>query len=170
MALMKGGWGYRPDRAVVPFEEIAVYLSDCSIRNINYLLNVSPDREGVIPQNQREVLGQVGRWMDKVGPAIHRTRGGPWQPQFGEFGFSYRDDTIYAHVFAGYRERGKNSFRTHSIGQHSVKSVKDLATGRELPWTLNDDRTVSIREVDYSVNPAVTILEVKLNGKIELKP
>jgi hypothetical protein len=31
------------------------------------------------------------------------------------------------------------------------------------------DRTVSIRDVDYTVNPAVTILEITLNEKIELR-
>ncbi len=168
MSLMKGGWGYRPDRPVVSFEEVAVYLSDCAVRNINYLLNVTPDREGVIPRNQCEVLERMGQWLEKTGTAIHKTRGGPWQPQFGEFGFTYRDEKIYAHVFAGYRDRAKNTFRTHSIGRHSVKSVKDLATGKALPWTLNDDKTILINNVDYTVNPAVTILEITLNDRIEL--
>jgi alpha-L-fucosidase len=169
MSLMKGGWGYRPNASVVSFEEVAVYLSDCTVRNVNYLLNVAPDREGNIPANQREVLGQVGRWMDKVGDAVHGTRGGPWQPQFGEYGFSYRDNKIYAHIFAGYRDRAAGTFRTQSIGTNSVKSVKDLYTGKPLPWKLNDDKTISIRDVDYTVNPAVTILEITLNEKIELR-
>ena len=169
MSLMKGGWGYRPNRTVVPFEEIAVYLSDCTVRNINYLLNVTPDPEGRIPDNQREVLGQVGRWLEKVGDAIHRTRGGPWQPQFGEYGFSFRDDKIYAHIYAGYRDRAAGTFRTQSIGPLNVKGVKCLLSGKALPWTLNDDRTISIRDIDYSEDPSVTILEIALDGKIKLR-
>jgi hypothetical protein len=31
------------------------------------------------------------------------------------------------------------------------------------------DKTISIRDVDYTVNPAVTILEITLNEKIELR-
>jgi alpha-L-fucosidase len=170
MSLMKGGWGYRPDRPVVSFEEVAVYLSDCAVRNINYLLNVTPDREGVIPRNQCEVLERMGRWLEKAGPAIHGTRGGPWQPQFGEFGFTYRDDKIYAHVFAGYRDRPRRTFRTHSIGNHSVRAVRDLATGKSLPWELNDDKTITIRGVDEATDPPVTILEITLNGRVLLRP
>jgi alpha-L-fucosidase len=166
MSLMKGGWGYRPNMPVVPFQDVIVYLSDCTIRNVNYLLNVAPDREGKIPANQREVLEQVGRWMDKVGDAIHGTRGGPWQPQFGEYGFSYRDNKIYAHIFAGYRDRATGTFTTQSIGAKSVKSVKDLYTGKTLPWKLNDDKTVTIPDVDYTANPTVTILEITLNENI----
>jgi len=169
MSLMKGGWGYRPNMPVVPFNDVIVYLSDCTVRNVNYLLNIAPDREGIIPANQREVLEQVGRWMDKVGDAIHGTRGGPWQPQFGEYGFSHRDNNIYAHIFAGYRDRATGTFRTQSIGTNSVKSIKDLYTGKPLAWKLNDDKTISIRDVDYTVNPAVTILEITLNENIELR-
>lgn len=168
MSLMKGGWGFRPNRDVVPFEEVAVYLSDCTVRNVNYLLNVTPDREGRIPENQREVLARVGAWLEKVGPAIYGTRGGPWQPEFGEYGFSFRDDRIYAHIFAAYRDRALGTFKTHSIGAYSVRSVKDLLTGRELPWKQNDDKTITIREVDYTANPAVTILEITLDAKIVL--
>jgi alpha-L-fucosidase len=166
MSLMKGGWGYRPNRPVVSFVEVAVYLSDCVVRNVNYLLNVAPDREGKIPANQREVLEQVGRWMDKIGDAVHRTRGGPWQPQFGEYGFSFRENKIYAHVFAGYRDRATGTFQTQSIGSKYVKAVKDLCTGKALPWTLNDNKTITIRNVNYSLTPTITILEITLNEKI----
>ncbi len=167
MSLMKGGWGFRPNMPVVPFEDVIVYLSDCTIRNANYLLNVTPDREGVIPENQIEVLEQIGAWMDKVGEAIHGTRGGPWQPQFGEYGFSFRENHIYAHIFSGYRERGAGTFQTHSIGSKSVQSVTDLFTGKELPWEKNANGTVSIRGVEYGKTPHVTLLRITLDSDIE---
>lgn len=166
MSLQKGGWGYRPDRPVISFEEMTVFLSDCAARNINLLLNVSPDREGVIPANQREVLEQIGRWLDKVGSAIHGTRGGPWQPLFGEYGFSFRANKIFAHVLPGYRHRADRTFRTHSLGSHRATSVRDLATGQELAWTRNADNTLTIRDVDYSTSPAVTVLEIVLDRDV----
>lgn len=166
MPLMKGGWGYRPDRPVFSFEDISVHLSACVVRNINFLLNVSPDREGRIPDNQRAVLEQVGRWMDQVGESIHGTHGGPWQPQFGEYGFTYRANQIYAHVFAGYRERGSGTFTTHSLGSKSVQGVRDLLTGRTLPWSMNADRTLTVRDVDYTLHPAVTILAITLGEDV----
>jgi alpha-L-fucosidase len=166
MSLMKGGWGYRPNRSVVSFEEVAVYLSDCTVRNVNYLLNVAPDREGIIPDNQREVLEQVGRWMDKVGDAVHGTRGGPWQPLFGEYGFSYRDNKIYAHIFAGYRNKAKGTFTTQSIGSKQVSKVVDLYSGKELSWKKNDDKTITIGQVDYEQTPYVSILQITLTEDV----
>lgn len=166
MTLMKGGWGYRPNRSVISFEEVAVYLSDCVIRNVNYLLNVSPDREGKIPDNQREVLEQMGRWMDKVGDAVHKTRGGPWQPEFGEYGFSYRDNKIYCHVFADYRNKDTGTFTTQSIGSKKVSKVIDLYSGKELPWKKNTNSTITIENVNYDQTPYVTILEITLTENV----
>lgn len=168
ISLMKGGWGYRPNRPVFSFEEVAVYLSSCAVRDINLLLNIAPDREGRVPENQREVLVAMGAWLDEVGAAIHGTRGGPWHPQFGEYGFTYRDNRIFAHVYAGYRHRETGTFTTHSVGDREVTGVRDLATGRALPWQKNADHTLTIRAVDYDRLSPVTLLEITLAEAIEL--
>jgi alpha-L-fucosidase len=166
VSLQKGGWGYRPNRPVYSSEEVAVFLSDCVVRNINLLLNVAPDRQGVIPEEQQQVLREVGSWLDKVGPAIYGTRGGPWQPLFGEYGFSFRDNKIYCHVYAGYRGVNSGSFTTQSIASKNVSSVINLYNGDELPWVKNKDNTVTISGVDYTLNPAVTILEITLTEPV----
>jgi alpha-L-fucosidase len=166
MPLMKGGWGYRPDRPVFTFEEVAVYLSNCVVRNINLLLNVSPDRHGRIPENQQLVLHKMGRWLERVGAAIYETRGGPWQPRFGEFGFTYRQNKIYCHVYSGYRDADSGSFTTQSLGSKEIIGIKDLGSGKTLPWDRNEDATVTIREVDYSQFAPVTILEITLKDDV----
>jgi alpha-L-fucosidase len=166
LSVQKGGWGHVPNAKVFRFEEVAVFLSDAVVRNINLLLNVGPDREGVIPQNQQEVLRQTGRWLEKVGPAIYKTRGGPWQPLHGEYGFTYAGKNIYCHVYAAYRDKATGTFTTQSIGNKEVSKVTDLFTGQELPWKKNPDNTVTIEKVDYSRNPAVTILQITLTEDV----
>jgi len=166
MSVQKGGWGYVPNAPVVSFEEVAVFLSDCVVRNMNLLLNVAPDREGVIPKNQQDVLLQTGEWLKKVGPAIYTTRGGPWQPRHGEFGFTYKDNKIYCHVYKDYRDKSKGTFTTQSLGSKKVSKVLDLQSGKELPWKMNDDHTMTIEQVDYSKKPFVTILEITLTDDV----
>lgn len=166
MSVQKGGWGYVPNAQVVPFEEVAVYLSDCAVRNLNLLLNVAPDREGAIPQNQQDVLLQTGEWLKRIGPAIYKTRGGPWQPRHGEFGFTYRDNNIYCHIYKDYRDKAAGTFTTQSIGDKTVRRVVDLHSGKELPWKKNDDNTITINEVDYDQTPYVTILQVTLGENV----
>jgi alpha-L-fucosidase len=142
------------------------YLSNCVVRNVNFLLNVSPDREGVIPQNQQEVLLKMGNWLNKVGSGIYNTRGGPWQPLFGEYGFTYRENKIYCHVYNGYRDLKSNQFVTQSLGNKKVQKVINLYDGKELKWVKNKDNTLTISGVNYAQNTATTILEITLNESI----
>ncbi|MCU0791621.1 MAG: alpha-L-fucosidase [Opitutaceae bacterium] len=169
LSVQKGGWGHVPGAKVFSFEEVAVFLSDAVVRNINLLLNVAPDREGVIPQNQQEVLRQTGQWLEKVGPAIYNTRGGPWQPLHGEYGFTYAGNKIYCHVYESYRDKAKGTFTTHSIGAKSVSKVTDLYSGKELPWKKNADNTITVEQVDYAQTPYVTILQITLTEDVYAK-
>ena len=166
MSVQKGGWGHVPNAKVYNFEEVAVFLSDCVVRNINLLLNVAPDRHGIVPQNQQDVLIQTGAWLKKVGPAIYNTRGGPWQPLHGEYGFTYAGDDIYCHIYAGYRNKTTGTFTTQSIGSKSISKVTDLYSGKELPWKRNEDNTITFENVDYDRTPYVTILQLTLNEDV----
>ncbi len=166
VSLQKGGWGHRPNAGVFSFDEVAVFLSNCVVRNINLLLNVAPDREGVIPQNQQEVLLQTGNWLAKVGDGIYGTRGGPWQPLFGEYGFTFKENKIYCHIYQGYREIKKEIFTTQSIGKNNVSKVINLYDGKELNFSKNKDNTLTVSGVDYTLNPATTILEISLTNAL----
>ena len=123
VSLQKGGWEYRPNSDVFSFEEVVVFLSICAVGNMNLLLNVAPDIEGVIPQNQQDVLLKMGDWLDKVGEGIYSTRGGPWQPLFSEYGFTFNDNKIYCHNYEGYRELKSGKFISQSIGNIKVTKV-----------------------------------------------
>ncbi|MGZ0014793.1 alpha-L-fucosidase [Yeosuana sp. AK3] len=166
VSLQKGGWGYRPNRPVYSFEEVAVYLSNCAVRNINLLLNVAPDSEGVIPENQQEVLLKMGSWLTKVGGGIYETRGGPWQPSFGEYGFTFKDKKIYCHIYEGYRELNSGKFTTQSIGNKKVLQVINLYDGKKLNWVKNKNNTITVSDVNYALNPATTILEITLTESV----
>jgi alpha-L-fucosidase len=170
VSLQKGGWGYVPNAPVFSFEQVAVFLSNCVVRNINLLLNVAPDRHGVIPQNQQDVLLQTGQWLKKTGSAIYHTRGGPWQPLHGEYGFTYADNNIYCHIYTNYRNKAAGTFTTQSIGSKSVSKVVDLYSGKELPWKKNDDNTIAISQVNYEQAPYVTILKITLTEDVYAHP
>ncbi len=166
VSLQKGGWGYRPNSKTYTYEEVVVFLSNCVVRNINLLLNVAPDREGVIPQNQQEVLLKMGSWLSKVGNGIYGTRGGPWQPLFGEYGFTFNKNKIYCHIYEGCREVKSGKFTTQSLGNKKVKKVVSLFDGKELVWVKNKNKTITVSGVDYTLNPATTILEITLSEDV----
>lgn len=166
MPLLRGGWGYSPNRTVFSSDEVAVYLSDCVVRNINLLLNVSPDRHGVIPEDQRAVLGEVGEWLDAVGDAFYGTRAGPWQPRYGEYGFTYAGNKIYCHIYKGYAAGQPGTFTTQSIGAKTVAAARDLFTGQQLAWHRNDDNTITLDVTDDLRSRPVVILELTLHEPV----
>lgn len=51
-------------------------LVDTVSKNGNYVLNISPTADGMIPEPQQERLLEIGRWLDINGQAIYGA--GPW--------------------------------------------------------------------------------------------
>ncbi|MCK7491067.1 MAG: alpha-L-fucosidase [Comamonadaceae bacterium] len=65
----------------------------------NYLLNVGPTGEGVIPGPSVEILRSVGEWMHRNGESIYGTSPSPF-PAEPPWGFCTRKgDLLYLHVF-----------------------------------------------------------------------
>lgn len=56
-------------------------IIDLASKNGTFLLNVAPDKHGVIPDDQKAILNDIGGWLKKYGEAIYCTR--PWEA-YGE--------------------------------------------------------------------------------------
>ncbi|MEO7412033.1 MAG: alpha-L-fucosidase [Opitutaceae bacterium] len=69
-------WGYRADDLDWKSTQTLIRnLSDITSKDGNYLLNVGPTAEGVIPEPEVERLLAIGRWLKVNGEAIYATRG-----------------------------------------------------------------------------------------------
>ncbi len=71
-----GSWCYTKDLKIKPLYKVLHALIDTASKNGVLLLNISPMADGTIPQDQRDVLLQLGRWLEANGEAIYGTR--PW--------------------------------------------------------------------------------------------
>jgi alpha-L-fucosidase len=79
---MNTSYGYNQnDHNWVDAKEIVFRLVDIVSKGGNYLLNVGPTAEGLIPQPSVDRLMEVGAWMETNGEAIYGTS--PWRV-FGE--------------------------------------------------------------------------------------
>ncbi|MGA9326011.1 MAG: alpha-L-fucosidase [Salegentibacter sp.] len=76
-----GSWSYTNDLGLKTANEIIDLLADIVSKNGALLLNVSPRADGVIPVNQKEILNEIGNWLQTNGEAIYGTR--TWEI-FGE--------------------------------------------------------------------------------------
>jgi alpha-L-fucosidase len=78
-------WGYRKDDQDWKSPgEITFKLIDIVSKGGNYLLNVGPMSNGVIPQIAQENLRTVGRWLKANGEAVYGAGPSPWGDEMGE--------------------------------------------------------------------------------------
>jgi alpha-L-fucosidase len=78
-------WGFkRDDNNWKSTETIIRNLCDIASKGGNYLLNVGPTSEGLIPQPSIDRLAAVGAWMKVNGEAIYGTTATPFGSELGE--------------------------------------------------------------------------------------
>jgi len=97
---MNTTWGYKfYDDQWKSSETIVRNLIDIASKGGNYLLNVGPTAEGVIPPPSVERLREVGRWMKQNGEAIYGTTASPFSNQLVFGRVTSKPGRLYLHVF-----------------------------------------------------------------------
>ena len=87
---------------ITPLKNIKRIFADCMVRNMNFLVNIGPDRHGNVPLPIEQRLLEFGDWVNATAEAIYGTRGGPWEPVDGQYGFCYKDNKIYIYFLGDY--------------------------------------------------------------------
>src|SRR5215469_16149579 len=101
---MNDTWGYKKqDHNWKSTETLIRNLVDIASKGGNYLLNVGPTGEGLIPDASIERLKEIGDWMHVNGTAIYGTGASPFTRQL-PWGrcttrISGHDTILYLHVF-----------------------------------------------------------------------
>jgi alpha-L-fucosidase len=67
-------WGYVEGMKIRTPKDIVHKLIQVVSNNGQMLLNLSPKSDGTFPQNQRDVMAEVGQWLWSFGEAIYETR------------------------------------------------------------------------------------------------
>jgi len=142
---MNSTWGYRSyDENWMSVNQILQRLSDITSKGGNFLLNVGPTAEGVIPQASVDRLEAVGKWMDVNGDGIHGTLASPFAKKLPWGRVTLKPDptgegvTLYLHVWY-WPDNGR------LVIPHCGKAgatAKLLATKEDLPVASEGDKLV----------------------------
>jgi alpha-L-fucosidase len=176
-------WGYKKnDQDWKSPGEVVFKLVDIVSKGGNYLLNVGPMSDGVIPPPSQDVLRHVGRWLKVNGEAVYgagRTlfgdelgepsargtkdlRGNPLVLPHNEWRVTTRPGKLYFTFF----QEPRVPFELPAL-KHAVKRVYRLADGETVETKVENGRTQLLIERPI-LDPMATVVVVELEGdKVE---
>lgn len=159
-SVAKNSWGYTVGNDYKDPGEIICDLIDVVSKNGSLLLNIGPKSDGTIPQEDREILLEIGRWLSVNGEGIYGTSHwkkfgeGPTQVTEGQFTdtlrspfteedfrFTCKGSSLY--VFAmKWPESGR--VRIHTLGRKAgrfngvIRRAEILGYSGNLTYSLED--------------------------------
>jgi len=91
-ATLNHTWGFKKDDTDwKPPQELILKLVDIVSKGGNYLLNVGPTAEGIIPQASQDNLRAVGRWLKVNGNSIYDAGPTPFGEELGSYSETEKD-------------------------------------------------------------------------------
>jgi alpha-L-fucosidase len=167
LSMQRASWGYDANAIsrgnVMTCDDLINYLANCVVRDMVFLINVSPDRHGVIPKIEQDRLTQLGQWLQKMGDGIYRTRAGPWQPVDQQYGYCYKGSTLFIHLLKGYTS---DEFDLPRLSSLKTVEVRELYSGRSLPYAPGDHGT-KITAINRTDSPTDSIIAVTFDAEID---
>ncbi len=135
---MNDTWGYKHyDNNWKSTEDLIRKLADIASKGGNFLLNVGPTAEGLIPGPSIERLAAIGKWMKVNSESIYGTTANP----LGEISWgrcTAKPGKLYLHVF----DWPANGRLVVPGLKEKVKKAYLLADESDLPVTLEDNNVV----------------------------
>ncbi|QGY42537.1 alpha-L-fucosidase [Maribellus comscasis] len=99
-ATLNNTWGFKKnDHNWKSPEALTRLLFDIAAKGGNYLLNVGPTAEGVIPQASVDILAKVGKWMKTNSECIYGTKASPYKMEFKWGNITQKPGKLYLGIF-----------------------------------------------------------------------
>ncbi len=165
---MNSTWGYKSfDNKWKSTQTLVRNLIDIASKGGNYLLNVGPTSEGLIPEPSVERLKEIGKWMDVNGEAIYGTTASPFS-QLGWGRCTKKEVSggtiLYLHVF-DWPQNGK--LLVPGL-LNTITAASLLANGRKLTATSTADG-LTIDLPKDPPDPISSTVVVKIRGTLDIK-
>jgi len=165
-------WGYHPDDSnwKTPYEVITIF-ADVISNGGNLLLDIGPRADGTIPEEQVNILKELGKWNNKNAEAIFGTVAGLPQGHFyGPSTLSKDSTTLYLFIPA------------KTTGQVVVKGLMNKVDSIKVVGNNTNLTAKIVGKISWSPIPGllyitlpeniqdeyVTVLKLKLDSPLKL--
>ena len=148
---------------MISLDKLKRFLADCLVRNMNFLVNVGPDRHGHIPDAEAQLLGKFGTWVNGISEAVYGTTSGPWQPVDEQYGFCYKGNKIYVYFLGGYTE---TSLTLPPVNKgYRVKKAYIVDTKQKIKVS-QKGVGITLHQIAPNLQDKITVVALEMNKDI----
>jgi alpha-L-fucosidase len=170
-ATLNDTWGFKTDdQNWKSVQELLFLLVDLASKGVNYLLNVGPTAEGVIPKPSVDRLREIGEWMGRNGEAVYGTEAGPFPCEIENCRFTQKGNRLYVILIKWPRNRKfllaglKTKVRRAYLLAKPIENLKFIETTCDEIGTHQLDVKLPSRKPD----PQFSVLVLDLKGRPEI--
>ncbi len=169
---MNDSWGYQHnDHNYKTPNQVIRILVDCINKGGNLLLDIGPKADGTIPEEQVNILKELGRWTNKHAEAIYGTRAGiPYEHYYGPTATNKEGNILYLYV----PHKPNGPLVLKGI-KNKINRMWVVGNGTKLNWDVKMKQywsavpgIVYIDVPEKVLDPQVTVIAVLLDGKVDL--
>ena len=169
---MNDSWGFQGnDKNYKTPNQIINILVDCVSKGGNLLLDIGPKADGTIPEEQVNILNQLGRWTNKHAEAIYGTRAGiPAEHYYGPTSLNKNGDILY--LYLPYNPNGQIMLKGI---KNKINRIYVVGNGTKLNWDIKMKQywsavpgIIYIDVPEKVLDEQVTVIAVLLDGKVDL--
>jgi alpha-L-fucosidase len=165
-------WGFKRDdnhwkSAEVLIHQLAMTLSQGG----NYLLNVGPTADGIMPRQSVDRLAEVGEWMKVNSESIYGSKAGPYPYDFPWGVMTSGKGKLFLHVFNWPKESTLTLYGLKSkVGRAELLSNRGWAVPFKQLHTKDPDHySLSLLKLPQPAPDAIdTVIALSLAGKPEV--
>jgi len=188
ITLSNKSWCYVKGQTYKSADLVLRNMIDVISKNGVVLLNISPKADGTIPNEQKEVLAQIGDWLETYGEAIYNTRPysiygfGTATSEAGEFGgqtatvqyssndvrlTTSKDGKIVYMILLGKPKSG-TKINYHMLSHHRyhpnapIKRIRLLGSETEVNFTEDDYRQFELEIPSVPMDNLATVFKIEL--------
>ncbi len=164
---MNNTWGYKSyDQNWKSVPQLIQNLVDIASKGGNYLLNVGPTAEGLIPKSSVERLKAIGKWMKVNGESIYGTTASACsRPSWGRITTKagQRKTTLYLHVFK-WPDDGKLFIPV----DNTVTECSLLAKPKRKFKTESNVEGTTVHLTGKAPDPVCSVVKLDLEGPVSV--